>query len=147
MQSLAKIVRFLSLISLGAIFITIQSSAVLANCVGSPGEQIIQIKVNSCKNIVAETNADVQQRAANLYDRKTLSKFYTGALVNADLLAIGRKNSELTNIKPENDIFMYPSRAKKPCRQLHKNTIIKKKSASACCDTLVVQRTLASLIQ
>jgi hypothetical protein len=66
MKSLTKIVRFLSLISLGATFITIQSSAVLANCFGSPGERVIQIKVNSCENIVAEKNADVQQHAANL---------------------------------------------------------------------------------
>jgi hypothetical protein len=135
MQSLTKVIRLLSLISLGATFITIQSSAVLANCVENPGERIIQIKVNSCENIVAEKNADVQQRAANLYDHKTLSRFYTGALVNADLLAIGRKNSGLTNIKPVNYIFMYPSTAKNPCKQLHKNTVIKKKYAGACCDT------------
>jgi hypothetical protein len=134
MQSLTKTVRFLSLISLGATLVIIQSSAVLANCVGNPEERIIQIKVNSCDNIVAEKNADVQQNAANLYDHKTLSKFYTGALVNADLLAIGRKNSGLTNVKTVNYIFMYPSAAKNPCKQLHKNTVIKKKYAGVCCD-------------
>jgi hypothetical protein len=135
MKSLTKIVRFLSLISLGATFVTIQSSIVLANCVGNPGEQIIQIKINSCENIVAEKNVDIQQYAANLYDRKTLSRFYTGALVNADLLAIGQDNSRLTNIKPMHDIFMYPSMVKNPCKQLRKNTVVKKKTASACCDT------------
>jgi hypothetical protein len=69
------------------------------------------------------------------YDRKTLSRFYTGALVNADLLVIERKNSGLTNVKPVNYILMYPSGAKNPCKQLHRNTIIKTKYARACCDT------------
>jgi hypothetical protein len=57
----------LSFISLGATFITIQSSAVLANCFGVSREQVIQIKINSCENIAAEKNADVQQYAANLF--------------------------------------------------------------------------------
>jgi hypothetical protein len=130
----ARIIRFLSVVSLEAIFITVQSSAVLANCVENPGEQVIQIKINSCENIVAEKNVDVQQYAASLYDRKTLNRFYTGALVNADLLAIGKDNSRLTNIKPVHNIFMYPSMVKNPCKQLRKNTLTKKKAASTCCD-------------
>jgi hypothetical protein len=135
MKSLGKIVRLLSFISLGATFITIQSSAILANCFGVPREQVVQIKINSCKNIVAKKNADVQQYAANLYNRKTLSRLYTGALVNADLLAIRGGNSELASIKPVPDIFMYPSTVKNPCKQFRINTIFRKKTASACCDT------------
>jgi hypothetical protein len=99
--------------SVCAVLMNLCTPAAWANCEMGEQGKVVEIKVTSCEEIVAERNADVQKFA------KGQSDLYTGALVKSDLGLV----------------TMYPSKEKNPCEEFRKNSLVKKKAYSTCCDT------------
>lgn len=95
------------------------SASVFADCTGGMDGQIVQIKVQSCEEIQAESNSDVQKYAGSYYKTWNLKKLYTGALVK----------------EPSGVLWMYPSDRRHPCKEFRKGSVVNKKGYSSCCDT------------
>lgn len=103
-----NLVGWLAAASLG-----IFSSIVCADCEMGEQGKIVELRIKSCEEIVAEKNTEVQKFA------KGRSDLYTGALVTVE----------------SGSVSMYPSKVKHPCKMFRRNSLVTKKAYSTCCDT------------